>query len=97
MKTEELGPLTMDDVIALSALWDHIGQAVRWLDTDDRERCGVIRGLRAEEGSDGYVRQGQDVRTTYIRITDIDTGWELWRETMWFAKLLTSGQAALRD
>lgn len=97
MKNEDFGPLRMDDVIALSVLWDRIGKAVRWLDTDDRERCGVIRGLRAEEGSDAYVRTDQDIRTTYVRITDINTGWEMWRETLWFAKLFTSGQAALRD
>ena len=87
------GPVTLDIVRLLKAVDDVMGKHIEWATDDGRIRTGTVRGFRAEKDLDGYVRIGQDLRDTWVRITTSDTGWELWMPTMELVEKLQKGYA----
>lgn len=100
-ETTELEPLTLHDLVALVMFWPYLEQhaRVKWIDSPDDDlddiRVGTIRHLVRGEDDDGFLTD-QDVRMAYVRLTST-TGGEIRRPLMEFAKLFTTGMAALAD
>ena len=94
-----LEPLTVQDVIALNMFWPFLEghKRIKWVDNpgDDILR-GVVRHLVKDFDNIGFLGPGQDIRTSWVRITTV-TGGELRRPLMQFARLIPMGCLAEDD
>jgi hypothetical protein len=92
--TTDLGVVTELDVVRIADLLQLVGRRIQYLDDADEIVGGTLRGLRCDNGSDGYPRRGQDIRTTWMRITT-QSGFERWEPTVQLATKFAEGCAAL--
>jgi hypothetical protein len=92
----DLGPITAPEIVELAQLITLIQASAKityLADGGDGDTItGTLRGLRAEADLDGYPKPGQDIRTTWVRITT-SGGWERWEPTVELAHKFANGAA----